>query len=309
MTATSGGGFSLMVETLSLAGMTETPAVIVLGQRVGPATGFPTRTEQGELEFAIYAGHGSFPRAVFAPATIEDAFYLTSKAFNIADKFQVPVIILTDTHLSDSYVATEKFDLSKVIIERGEFLSADELETMGKYQYLRHKFTESGISPRVIPGQANALVVTDSDEHTEDGHITESADVRNKMVRKRLKKLEGIRKEIGKPYTFGSPDAETALISWGSTFGALKEAINYLNSKGEEVRMIHFSEIWPFPKEDFLKLIEKSREFIVVESNATAQMAHLINAETGLRANRTILKYDGRPITPTYIIKGFSEGV
>lgn len=309
MTATSGGGFSLMVEALSLAGMTETPAVIVLGQRVGPATGFPTRTEQGELEFAIYAGHGMFPRAVFAPGTVEEAFYLTAKAFNIAEKYQIPVIVLTDTFLSDSYVTAEKFDLSKIMIEKGVVFSEEELRAMGKYAYMRHKFTDSGVSPRAIPGQPFALVVTDSDEHTENGHITESAEIRKKMVKKRLKKMEGIRNEMASPHTYGHKNADIILLGWGSTYGALREAVIFLNKKGNNVRMIHLSEVWPFPKESFIDLVKGSEKLLVVESNPTGQMAHLIRAETGLKASGKILRYDGRPLTPTYIMNQFLEEV
>ena len=307
MTATSGGGFALMTEGLSLAGMTETPAVIVVGQRVGPATGFPTRTEQGELEFVIHAGHGMFPRAVFAPGTVEEAFYLTAKAFNIAEKHQIPVIILTDTYLSDSYVTTEKFDLSRITIDRGEFLSDMEIEALGKYKYLRYKFTESGISPRVIPGQAYALVVADSDEHTEDGHITESAEVRIQMVQKRLKKLDGVRKEVGPPSTYGPHEASTVLVCWGSTYGAVREAVDKLNKGDDVVRMIHISEVWPFPRERFVDLMKGAEQFIVVESNVMGQMTHLIRAETGLEAAGKILKYDGRPLTPLYIVNKFHE--
>jgi 2-oxoglutarate ferredoxin oxidoreductase subunit alpha len=309
MTATSGGGFSLMVEALSLAGMTETPAVIVVGQRVGPATGFPTRTEQGELEFAVHAGHGMFPRAVFAPGTVEEAFYLTTKAFNVAETYQVPVILLTDTHLSDSYVTADKFDLTRITIDRGVFLSEDAVKALGRYAYRRHKLTESGVSPRVLPGQKDALVVTAGDEHTEDGHITESADVRDRMVRKRLTKLDGVRKAIGAPHPYGPTEADMVLVSWGSTYGALREAVDRLNGTGAAVRMIHLSEVWPFPREAFSGLLEGSRQFMVVEGNATGQMAHLIRAETGLEAAGRILKFDGRPITPAYIVKQFREEV
>lgn len=305
MTATSGGGFALMVEALSLAGMTETPVVIVLGQRVGPATGFPTRTEQGELAFAISAGHGMFPRAVFAPGTIQDAFYLTAKAFNIAEKYQVPVIILTDTYLSDCYTAIDPFDLSTVSIERGNILSENEIHALGKREYLRHQLTDSGISPRVFPGQSGVLVVTDSDEHTEAGHITESADIRNLMVEKRLKKFNGIRQEIGAPTTYGPNHAETVLICWGSTYGAVKEAVDALNTDGWSTRMLHISEIWPFPREAFLALVGDARHLVTVESNVTGQLARLIRAETGVDLTGMLLKYDGRPITPAYIIDRF----
>ena len=309
MTATSGGGFSLMVEALSLSGMTETPVVIVLGQRPGPATGFPTRTEQGELSFAIHAGHGMFPRAVFAPSSAEESFHLTAKAFNLAEKYQIPVIILTDQYLSDSYSTTAEFNLSTMKIKRGEIVSEEELRKNGKYKYLRYKITSSGVSPRVFPGTPNALVAVDSDEHTQEGHITESADVRNKMVEKRLRKLKGVLKEISPPKTFGPEKAGIVLVSWGSTFGALKETVSTLNSQGRTTKMIHFSEIWPFPVNAFAKKLGNFKELIVVESNPTGQMANLITAETGLTANKRILRFDGRPLTPKYIIDKLSMEV
>jgi len=307
MTATSGGGFALMVETLSLSGMTETPVVIALGQRAGPATGLPTRTEQGELEFAIYAGHGMFPRAVFAPGTVEDAFKLTVRAFNVAERFQVPVIILTDTFLSDSYVTTPPFNLKEIRIDRGKVLSDEELHSLGKYQYKRHKLTKNGISPRVFPGHPHALVGTDSDEHTEEGHITESAEVREQMVEKRLKKHELLRQAIHAPFTLGPDDAKTALVCWGSSFGAVKEALHKINEEGSQVRMIHLSELWPFPQSAFVAAVGKTQKFIVVESNATGQLAHLIRSETGLQAERIILRFDGRPLTPSYILNKYYQ--
>jgi len=182
------------------------------------------------------------------------------------------------------------------------------LRKIGKYKYLRHKVTSSGVSPRVFPGTPNALVVTDSDEHTQDGHITESADVRNKMVEKRLRKLEGLRREISPPKTFGPEKANVVLVSWGSTFGALKEAVDLLSKQGRDVRMIHFSEIWPFPADSFVKQLKNFKELIVVESNPTGQMANLITSETGLIVQKKILRFDGRPLTPRYIIDNLSTG-
>jgi 2-oxoglutarate ferredoxin oxidoreductase subunit alpha len=305
MTATSGGGFSLMVEGLSLAGMTETPIVIVICERPGPATGFPTRTEQGELEFAIYAGHGEFPRAVFAPGNVDQAFYLTSKAFNLAEKYQIPVIILSDQYLADSYFTTERFDVSSLKVDRGEFFTESDVKEFGEYK--RHLITESGISPRLFPGQKLGLVVTDSDEHTEDGHITELADVKIRNVNKRFRKLEILRKEIGTPFVYGSKDADTLLISWGSTFGALKEATRILNDQGSNVKMLHLSEIWPFPVEAVSNELKISDNSISVESNSTGQMAHLIRAETGVEVDKKILRFDGRPITPQYIVREFER--
>jgi len=305
MVATSGGGFSLMVEGLSLAGMTETPIVIVICQRPGPATGFPTRTEQAELEFAIHAGHGEFPRAVFAPGNPDQAFHLTSKAFNLAEKYQIPVIILSDQHLADSYFTTQRFDTSLIKMERGEFFTESDAKRLGEYK--RHLITDTGISPRLLPGQDWGLAVTDSDEHTEDGHITELAEARIKNVMKRLRKLELLKGEIASPYVFGPEDAETLLIGWGSTCGALKEATKILNNQGSKVKMLHLSEVWPFPTEAVSKELGRVRSLVSVESNATGQMAHLIRAETGVEVTSKILRFDGRPISPPYIIRGFSK--
>ena len=300
MTATSGGGFSLMTEGLSLAGMTETPAVIVIAQRPGPATGFPTRTEQGELEFIIHAGHGEFPRAVFAPGNAEQAFYLTSKAFNLSEKYQIPVIILSDQHLSDSYYTVKRFDTSKIKIERGIFYALSDKEEYGEYR--RHLITDSGISPRLFPGEDLGLVVTDSDEHNEEGHIIEDAETRNNNVNKRLRKFEKLKNEISPPFEFGPNNADILLIGWGSSFGALKEAVNLLNSEGQKTRMLHFSEIWPFPRSNFLKVVKDAKLTINVENNSTGQLAHVIRAETGFEVNSKILRYDGRPLSPAYII-------
>ena len=186
-----------MVEGLALAGMTETPVVVVLGQRPGPATGLPTRTEQGELFFALHAGHGEFPRAVLAPANAGDAFYAAVKAFNLAEKYQTPVIILTDNHLATSYATVDRFDLNKVEIDRGELLSDEEVRNLTDYK--RHLVTASGISPRALPGQGKALVVTDSDEHDEAGHMIEDAATRSQQVQKRLRKLDGLKQEITQP--------------------------------------------------------------------------------------------------------------
>ena len=205
MTATSGSGFALMVEGIGLAGITETPAVVVLGERPGPAVGLPTRTEQGELLLAIRVGTGEFPRAVLAPANVEDAFFLTVKAFNLAEKYQIPVIILTDTHLANSYSDTARFDLKKIKIERGELLSDEEAGKLTGYR--RYKITASGISPRILPMQSRVPVVSDSDEHDESGHLTENAEFRTGQVAKRLRKYDGLRKEMGQPRIQRMPDA------------------------------------------------------------------------------------------------------
>jgi 2-oxoglutarate ferredoxin oxidoreductase subunit alpha len=307
MVATSGGGFSLMVEGLALAGMTETPVVAVLGQRPGPATGLPTRTEQGELWFALHAGHGEFPRAVLAPSTAEEAFYAAIKAFNLAEKYQTPVIILTDHHLASSYTTVERFDLSRVKIERGELLSDEAAQETT--DYLRHLITSSGISPLALPGQGKALVVTDSDEHDEAGHMIEDAATRNMQVQKRLRKLNGLRREIAEPMLKTSPGAGATLIGWGSTYGAIKEAAAILMEDGQQVNTLHISEIWPFPSEKVAAVLGNSGKNIVIEGNATGQMAGLIRRETGIKVDASILKFDGRPFSPVEIVNRLREEV
>lgn len=298
MTATSGGGFCLMVEGLGLAGMTETPIVVVEGQRVGPAIGLPTRTEQGDLEFIIHAAHGEFPRAVLSPATIEDAFWLTIKAFNLAEKYQLPVIIVTDQHLASSYATVNKFDLSKVTIDRGLLFSDGETG-----EYKRHLITESGISPRAFPLQGKNLVVTDSDEHNEEGHLIEDAEIRTKMMQKRMRKLVGLKSEIAVPQVYGPKKAKTILIGWGSTCGAIREAVDILRQEGVSVNSVQLNEIWPFPAKTVASIMNKAQNTYVIENNATGQLAHLIQAETAVKASGNVLKYDGRPFTPEYLVR------
>jgi 2-oxoglutarate ferredoxin oxidoreductase subunit alpha len=300
MTATSGGGFCLMVEGLGLAGMTETPIVVVDGQRAGPAIGLPTRTEQGDLLFALHASHGDFPRVVMAPANVEDAFWLTVKAFNLADEYQVPVIILTDQYLASSYATAERFDLSKVQIKRGQFLSETDPSKLERYK--RYEITASGISPRAFPLQSTALVVADSDEHDEEGHLIEDAETRTAMMLKRQRKLEGLKKEIAGPRTHGPPQADITLIGWGSTLGALGEAVDTAAQHGLSVNLVHFAEIWPFPAEAATLALREARRTFTVENNAAAQFAQLLQAETGHQVSGSILKFDGRPFTPAYIL-------
>ncbi len=307
MTATSGGGFCLMVEGLGLAGMTETPVVVVDGQRAGPAIGLPTRTEQGDLLFAIHAAHGDFPRVVMAPANVEDAFWLTAKAFNLAEEYQVPVIILTDQYLASSYATAERFDLSRVQIKRGQLVSeTDPVKLQG---YRRYEITSSGISPRALPLQSTALVVADSDEHNEEGHLIEDAETRTAMVLKRQRKLEGLKKKMSEPRTYGPSQAEITLLGWGSTLGALREAVDMATQDGLSLNLVHFSEIWPFPAEAASLSLRGAKKTFAVENNATGQFAHLLRAETGHQVTGSILKFDGRPFTPAYILRQLKKEV
>jgi 2-oxoglutarate ferredoxin oxidoreductase subunit alpha len=303
MTATSGSGFCLMVEGLGLAGITETPVVIVLGQRPGPAVGLPTRTEQGDLQFVLTAHHGDFPRAVLAASTVEDSFWMTIKAFNLAEKYQIPVIVMTDHYLSTVYNTVNSFDLSKIQIDRGELFDASK---SNPEEYLRHKITASGISPRAFPGLSKALVVTDADEHDEAGHLIESAEIRKAQMDKRLRKMVGLAGEIAPPYRYGPIDAKVTFIGWGSTYGAIREAVDILNKDKHAVNLLHFSELWPFPAAAVISVLHNKR-VIAVENNATGQLARLVRAETGQAVDAKILRYDGRPITAAFIIDKFRK--
>ncbi|MGB9681837.1 MAG: 2-oxoacid:acceptor oxidoreductase subunit alpha [bacterium] len=295
MVTTSGGGFALMVEGLSLAGMTETPCVIHIGQRPGPATGLPTRTEQGELLFVVSAGHGEFPRYIVAPRDAEDAFYKTIKAFNLADKYQVPSIILTDQYLIDSMLTVEGLDLSNIVIDRSL------LEDVPK-DYKRHLINESGISPRILPGKEGALVITDSDEHDEEGHITEDLEIRKRMVEKRLRKAIPLMGEIEEPVYLGKDNPDVLLVGWGSTYGILREAIERLTREGFNIGLLHFSDVYPLPQKK-LNELKDVRRMIAVENNATGQFAQLVKRETGIDIKDRILKYNGSPFTPLEIVK------
>ncbi len=298
MVATSGGGFALMVEGVSLAGMTETPVVVVVAQRPGPATGLPTRTEQADLEFVLRAGHGEFPRAIFAPGDVEECFHLTRKAFELAQKFQGPTFVLTDQFLADSFRAVEPFDV-------------DGLPPVGSYAapaqfaepYARYAAAESGVSPRLLPGASRNLVVVDSDEHTEDGHLTEDLDARVRQVEKRRRKENGIRAEVVTPVYEGPAKAEVLLVGWGSSKGAVAEAAADLGGSGAKAATLHFPQVWPLVPEQFVERLREAKRVVCVEGNATGQLARLIRAETGFEVGERVSRYDGLPLTPEYILR------
>jgi 2-oxoglutarate/2-oxoacid ferredoxin oxidoreductase subunit alpha len=304
MTATSGGGFCLMVESLGLAAMTETPVVIVESQRPGPATGMPTRTEQGDLQFVLRAAQGEFPRIILAPGTIEECFRAGWRAFNLAERIQSPVIILLDNYLSNSVRSIERreFHFEDIEMDRGEFLSPQQLDTLSE-DYRRYALTESGISPRAAPGHPNAVFVACSDEHDEYGNFNdEDPDNRIKMVQKRLRKVETAREALDGPRRYGEEQADTTLIGWGSSYGPMREVVQRLEAQGQSANLLHFSDIWPLPVERIAPLLEQSRRLVTVESNATGQFAQLLNAYAGIQADEAILRFDGRPLSPEYIL-------
>lgn len=282
MVTTSGGGFALMTEGLSLAGMIESPVVVHLAQRPGPATGLPTRTEQADLELALYAGHGEFPRVLFAPGSIEDAFYLTQKAFHLADKYQVPVLILTDQYLMDAYYNTAYFDLPETKNEK--------CIVRTNADYKRYELTENGVSPRGVPGFGQGLVAVDSDEHDEDGHITEDLDIRTEMVDKRLRKLELLEHEVLPPDLTGPEDYKYLAVCWGSTYQVVDEAVRNLGRN--DVAFLHFRQVYPLPS-DTIDYLQKAQRTIIIENNATSQFAKLIKLHTGIDIEDRILKYSG----------------
>jgi 2-oxoglutarate ferredoxin oxidoreductase subunit alpha len=301
MTGTSGGGLALMVEGISLAGITETPIVIAEAQRPGPATGFPTRTEQGDLLFILHAGHGEFPRVVFAPGTPEEAFMLTNRAFELAEKYQIPAFVVFDQYLADAQWTYDSFNTEGVVYNdyrlRGEaFASLKE--------YKRYAYTDSGVTPLAVPGDGPHLVAADSDEHGEEGHIVEDAETRLKMTDKRLfKKMEALKKEMRPPLRYGSESPKTVLVGWGSTYGVIKEAVDALNEKGEKAALLHFTELYPFPEGgDYIGVLEDAKRTVCIENNATGQFARHVSAEIGYEFTDRVLRYDGRPFSVKYIM-------
>ncbi len=293
MVTTSGGGFALMTEGVSLAGMIESPLVIHLAQRPGPATGLPTRTEQGDLELALYAGHGEFPRLIFAPGTLQQAFEVSHKAFNLADKYQVPVFILTDQYLMDSYYNIAGLDLAKARV--------DSHVVKTNKAYRRFEFTKNGISPRGIPGYGQGLVAVDSDEHDEAGHITEDLDLRVRMVDKRLAKDKALRKEILRPELVGPKDYKRLVICWGSTYHVVKEGLARLGRK--DTAMLHYRQVYPLHPST-AEYIEQAKRTVVVENNATGQFRKLIRLHAGVDTDEGLIKYDGLSFAVEEIVAG-----
>ncbi len=296
MATTSGGGFALMTEGISLAGMIETPVVVHVAQRPGPATGLPTRTEQGDLELVLYSGHGEFPRILYAPGKLEDAVYLTQRAFNIADKYQIPVFILTDQYLMDSYYNISLPDLKELKVEKHI------VETAADYK--RYALTEDGISPRGIPGFGSGLVGVDSDEHDAEAHITEDLDLRTKMVKKRLAKIKLIEKDAIPPELIGREDYNILLIGWGSTYKPVVEALDILGRA--DLSFLHFKQVYPMP-EGTLDFLEKADKLIIIENNATSQFGKLIKLKTGLDIKNKLLKYSGLPYSVEEVVSRLQE--
>jgi len=291
MTGTSGGGLSLMVEAIGFAGMAELPVVIVDAQRPGPATGLPTRTEQSDLKFVISAAQGEFPRMVIAVRNHEDAFYQTMRAMNLAEKYQIPVLLLTDQYLADATASIPLPDPD--LIPRYE-----EPKTAIQGEYARYRYTKSGISPRRFPGDKEALVNIDSDEHNEYGHIIEDSETRVRMMDKRMGKIKLLEADLQEPETLGEEKPQVLLLGWGSMHGPLQEAVALLNGSGEKrYGALVFGDVWPLPKARLLEAASGAKAVLNVEQNYTGQLAGLIREETGLEMDASILRFDGRQMS------------
>ena len=292
MVATSGGGFALMAEGLSLAGMIEVPLVIDMGMRVGPATGMPTWTEQGDLGFIVHAGHGEFPRIVLAPSNAQEAYEQTILAFDLADRFHIPVFVLTDKYLNESQWCVSSAGMrGTVAIDRGKVM--EESDTQGEASFKRYDLnTSDGVSARSFPGMKGGQYVANSYEHDETGLVSEDPVNRAAMVRRRMKKFEAIRKAILPPVVFGDPVSETVIVTWGSTLGAVRAALE------ESARIVYFPWLYPFPVEQTRQLLRGAKRLIDIELNSSAQLASLIREHTGIEIGERLLRYDGRPFMP-----------
>jgi len=299
MTASSGGGFALMCEGLSLAAMTETPLVLAVVMRPGPATGFPTRTAQEDLEFVLHAGHGEFARAVYAPGSPEECFLAAKRAFNTAERWQVPALILSDQYLAESFTNIAFPDPAAKAPDRGRLFRSGFDALVDRYAY-----TPDGVSPRPVPGRSCALAAADSDEHGPEGHITELAGERVKMTQKRLHlKFAGLAKETLPP-TVVNAGAKTMLCGFGSTLGVMRDACAAAGDAG----FVHFPQVWPFPAGAALAGLKGAGRVLTVENNATGQLARLLRRETGLAAAGSVLKYDGRPFTLDEVTAALERG-
>ena len=311
MCATSGGGFALMTEAIGMAGIIETPAVIINVMRAGPSTGVPTKTEQADLNQAFGASQGDFPRVVLAPTSMPDCFVTPSQAFDVADRFQLPVIILSDLLLCEGSetVATDLLDV-EFPVDRGELITTADGPPAGE-PYLRYKDTPSGISPRAIPGLPGHLYVSGTDEHDEDGVLLSDVFTdpirRMKMTRKRARKLSTVLQHLPAPVLEGSVDAETTLVGWGSTWGVIKEAAERLNAEGVSVNHLQIKTLVPLHVDEITVVLEKSQRIIIIENNQSGQFARHLRAESGVVAHGQIRKYDGEPFEPKHIVQGVKD--
>ncbi len=315
MCATSGGGFALMTEGLGMSAMIETPVVVIDVQRAGPSTGVPTKTEQGDLWQMLGAGHGDYPRAIATPFDVGDCFKIIPEMFNLADRFQCPGIVLTDLLLSEGTTALDPEDLDfNVKIDRGELItSANGNGTSGNGAggYKRYLFTESGVSPRAIPGLPGYTHTAATDEHQEDGVLISDEFTnpvkRREMMEKRQRKMVGIEAAVKPPELIGRPDAGVTLIGWGSTMGVIQEAVEMLNEEGITANQLQIRWMVPLHGERIIEILKKSKRTIIVENNYSGQFARYLRSETSFVPDGHIRKYDGEPFMPHHIVEAVKD--
>ncbi|MDM5155963.1 2-oxoacid:acceptor oxidoreductase subunit alpha [Bacillus sp. DX1.1] len=311
LTASAGPGLSLMMEAIGLAGITETPLVIVDTQRGGPSTGLPTKQEQSDLMAMIYGTHGEIPKIVMAPSTVEEAFYDIVEAFNLAEEYQVPVIFLTDLQLSLGKQTVEPLKLDKVEIRRGKLdLQAELPERENKAYFKRYEVTEDGVSPRVIPGMKNGVHHVTGVEHDETGKPSESALNRKSQMDKRFRKMENLKFNTPVYKNAKYDDADVLLVGFNSTRGAIEEAMERLEQEGLKVNHAHVRLIHPFPTNEILPLVKSAKRVVVVENNATGQLTNIMKMNLGFGEKiSSLLKYDGNPFLPKEIYNECKKGV
>jgi len=313
-TSTSGPGFCLMAEGLGWASHTEAPGpVIVLYQRAGPSTGLPTRTEQGDLQFVLHAAHGDVPRMAIAPGDVTECFYDTFDAFNHADRFQMPVVMLADKFLASTYRTMPIFESMNLKIDRGQMVNESDL-TNGpdSPMFKRYSFTPTGISPRSIPGMAGGIFHTTGDEHDEFGHITENSENRIRMMQKRMRKLELANElipEEKKANFFGPPQADVTLVGWGSTKGAILDAMEDLEADGVRCNFLQIRYMSPFPTKLVTKRLSDAKRKVLVEGNYAGQLGALVREHTGIPMDNRVLKYNGRPFSQNEVFEGVKEAI
>ena len=299
MVGTSGGGFALMAEAVALSAMTETPAVIAVCSRPGPATGLPTWTEQGDLKFIVNCAHGDFPRVVLAPGNPQEAFTFCSLAFNLAEKYQIPVFLLLDKYTSEGAFTMDFMD-TEVKIERGKIVTEKELASMNE-KYLRFKLVKDGVSPRALPGTAGGIHLANSDEHDEYGYAIEGwhEPMRVEQVDKRARKILGAIQELPEPQIYGPKKAKLTLLGWGSTRNPVLEALPHL----KDVNYVHIPAVWPIVPSAIEKALKGVKKLVNIENNYSGQFGHLLRAETGITPDKQLLKYDGRQFWPEEIVE------
>ncbi|MBU0974133.1 2-oxoacid:acceptor oxidoreductase subunit alpha [Patescibacteria group bacterium] len=292
MIATSGGGFDLMTETVSLSGITETPFVCVIAQRPGPGTGLPTWTSASDLNLAIYSGHGEYTKCVVAAHDIASCYTVTQQAFNIAEKYQIPVIILTEKQIAESIFQVDKMP-QDIPIER-HIVEGQELEKVISQD--RYKNTETGVSLRWLPGSCDATFDANGDEHLSDGSLTEDAVMVKEIYEKRIRKEEYLLKDLPEPEVFGSKNPDLSFVGWGSVKNSMLDVIDILNERGKKkIAYLHYEYVYPLKTEVFQKFAKNAKKLVLIENNATGQLGNLITSKTGVLLKNRLLKFDGRP--------------